>query len=73
MRHEFLKFIVQPVVIERADDGSITGERVGEPTPAYSREQLIEFADAVLRELGVQNNGSVPGVVVPKRDIIMPG
>ena len=73
MKHEFLKFIVQPVLLEREDNGVIIGERVGEPTAVYSREQLIEFADEVLRQVGeiaAQSNGS--GSIV-KPEIMIPG
>lgn len=48
---ELLKVLVQPVAIERDDDGNIIGERVGETTALYSIEQTSEFIERLRNEL----------------------
>jgi hypothetical protein len=55
MRVELLKFVVQPVLVERDDDNIIVGERVGEPTAVYTDSQLIEFVDTVRAEVTKAN------------------
>ena len=54
---ELLKIIVQPVALERDDDGKIIGEKAGEPTPLYSFEQLQEFWAVIEQQLLQQQNG----------------
>ena len=66
MRHELLKYVVQPVLIERNEDGLIIGERIGEPFAAYSRSSVLEFLDQVERELLSQIPGA-NGVVSSER------
>lgn len=51
---ELLKLIVQPVVLERDEDGRVVGERLGEPTALYTAEQLTEYREAIERELVAQ-------------------
>jgi hypothetical protein len=48
---EFLKVIVQPVALERDDDGKIIGEKLSEPTALYSAEQVAEFMQKLEIEL----------------------
>jgi hypothetical protein len=66
---EFLKVVVQPVVLERNEEGQVVKEQVGEPTPLYSIEQITEFMEklrielhnaneAMKKEKEVESNGS---------------
>jgi hypothetical protein len=57
---ELLKFVVQPVVIERDSDGSIIREQIGEPTACYTDEQLHQFIEAVRREIRTANSVNSP-------------
>jgi hypothetical protein len=54
MKLELLKVIVQPVVLERNDDGSIVGERLGEATSLYTLEQVEEFVKQVRQSIEMQ-------------------
>jgi hypothetical protein len=58
---ELLKLIVQPVVLERADDGSLTGERLGDPTAVYTEQQLLEFMQALRDEVDAANRRNGDG------------
>jgi len=48
-RLQFLKLIVQAVAVEMDENGRIIGERLSDPKPLYTEEQIMEF----LRELGM--------------------
>lgn len=48
---ELLKLIVQPVLIERDDDGAIVGERLLEPIACYTTDQLLELFERIAAEL----------------------
>jgi hypothetical protein len=52
---ELLKVIVQPVVLERDEDGVIIGEKLGEPTPLYTLDQITEFVQMVREQLVAEN------------------
>ena len=52
---ELLKVIVRAVVIERDDDGTITGERLTEPEVLYTPEQYEEWLAGVRAELTASN------------------
>jgi ectoine hydroxylase-related dioxygenase (phytanoyl-CoA dioxygenase family) len=55
--HEFLKFIIQPVVLERDESGRIVGEQVLDPSPAYSVAQVQEMFDNLNERLQEANEG----------------
>jgi hypothetical protein len=52
---ELLKFIVQPVVLERDEDGTIVGERVGEATAMYSLSQIADFIATLQEQIDEAN------------------
>jgi hypothetical protein len=52
---ELLKLIVQPVILERDQDGNAVGERLGEPTSLYTRGQLNEFYLALEAAIQTEN------------------
>jgi hypothetical protein len=52
---EFLKLIVQPVVLDRNEEGAIVGEQLGQQTACYSREQVIEFLDGLEGQIAQEN------------------
>jgi hypothetical protein len=60
---ERLKFLLQPVAIERDDDGKIVREMPAEVITVYSAEQaalaVTEF-EAALAEMAAQANGIPP-------------
>jgi len=57
---ELLKIMVQPVVLERGEDGDIVGERVGEVIALYAPEQIYEFVRLLKSQLeeGEANAGN---------------
>lgn len=55
MQLELLKLIVQPVVLERDDEGKVTGERLGDARPLYGREQVIEYLDGLEAQLAEES------------------
>jgi hypothetical protein len=57
---ELLKIIVQPVILERDEQGNVIGERLGEPTALYTPEQISEFVDAIKTEL-LRANAALDG------------
>jgi len=52
---ELLKIIVQPVLLERDEDGGIVGEKIGEAVSIYSEDKLVEFVQALKDEVAKQN------------------
>jgi hypothetical protein len=62
MTLEFLKVIVQPVALERDDDGTIVAERPGEPVALYTLDHVVEFVERLQLELAQQQraNGGPP-------------
>jgi hypothetical protein len=52
---ELLKIIVQPVVLERDDDGHPLGERLGEATAFYDADSVAEYIEAIRGELQAAN------------------
>jgi hypothetical protein len=52
---ELLKVIVQPVVLERNDDGEIVGERLSDPQPLYTQAQIEEFFTTLRSQLASMN------------------
>ena len=42
---EFLKIMVQPVLLERDEDGKIIGEKIGEMKAIYDENTLLEFVN----------------------------
>jgi hypothetical protein len=55
MSFEFLKIVVQPVIIERDKDGQIVGERLTESVSLYSLEALPKFVETVKQSLEEEN------------------
>ena len=60
MTLELFKAIVQPVAVERDENGDIMGERVGDPVSLYTDEQVLLFLQQVREELASQQNGAAP-------------
>jgi hypothetical protein len=58
---ELLKLIVRAVVLERDEDGVITGERLTEPAVLYSLDQYEEFVTNLRAELGGANGEVTQG------------
>jgi hypothetical protein len=52
---ELLKIIVQPVVLERDDDGHPLGERLGEATAFYDADSIVGYIEAIRGELQAAN------------------
>lgn len=52
---ELLKVIVQPVVLERGDDGEILGERLGDPVPLYTQAHVEEFFEGIRTQLAAHD------------------
>jgi len=52
---ELLKVIVQPVVLERDQDGRIVGEKLGQATPCYSLEEVIVFMHGLDQQIKTEN------------------
>jgi len=60
MNLKFLKIIVQAVVLEVDDDGNIIGERISEPQPIYTLDQMNQFLNqSGIGSASVPNNGEV--------------
>ena len=51
--------MVQPVVIERDQDGHIIGEKTGEAVAIYDPNRLDEFVVELQRQLEQANNGAL--------------
>lgn len=56
MKLELLKFLVQPVVVER-EDGKIIGERIADPVALYTEQQVREYFEAFTAQLEQLNDG----------------
>lgn len=56
---ELLKVIVQPVVIERDQDGNILGERTGETVALFTPESLPDYVEALRAGLAEANRKAV--------------
>jgi len=54
MTLELLKVLVQPVVLERDEDGNVVGERVGEVVPLYTSDQIGEFVQQLKDQLAAE-------------------
>jgi hypothetical protein len=52
---ELLKVIVQPVVLERDDEGKIVGERVGNAVPLYGQEEVEKYFSSIQDEITTAN------------------
>jgi hypothetical protein len=61
---ELLKIVTQAVVLERDDDGNIIGERIGEPVPLYTFEQVTAFFARVGEEIAASNAAATNGAAV---------
>ena len=44
MRLRLCKFLVQPVLLEEADEGNVIGERIVDPNVIYTSQSLVEWA-----------------------------
>jgi hypothetical protein len=55
---ELLKVIVQPVVLERNDDGEVVGERLGDTLPLYTQVQVEEFFATLRTQLSAHNDAA---------------
>jgi len=55
---ELLKVIVQPVLLERDEDGAIVGEKVGEPVPIYDPDTIAEYVTTIRLEVFRLNTGN---------------
>jgi hypothetical protein len=59
---ELVKVMVQPVAIERDADGTIIGERVGDPVALFTPEQLPEYVAQLRQQIEAANqDGASPG------------
>jgi ADP-dependent phosphofructokinase/glucokinase len=59
MSIELLKVLVQPVAIERDEDGRIIGEKVGEAIALFTPEQISEYVDQLREQIDQANrNGT---------------
>lgn len=58
---ELLKIIVQPVVLERDEEGRIVGEMIGDPRPLYTLEELDAYRSGLTAQIEKENgNGDGP-------------
>ena len=73
MMYEFLKLIVQPVVLERDSEGTVTGERLGEPTPLYSADQVVEYFHTLQQQIAQANADANGGMVAERPTAKFPG
>jgi hypothetical protein len=64
MTLEPFKYIVQPVALERDEDGKVVREVPAEPVSAYSVEQVLELVRAFEDQLTASQNGK-PSLLVP--------
>lgn len=55
MPHEIFKYLVQPVLLERDDEGNVVGESALDVVALYSQDQLRAFVEKVEQGL---NGGS---------------
>lgn len=53
---ELLKVLVQPIVLERDDDGKIVGERNSEPRPLYTKDEFLAFYDGLVAQIESENS-----------------
>jgi hypothetical protein len=60
MSLELIKIMVQPVAIERDDDGQIVGEKIGEPVALFSPEQLVEYVAQLRQQIDTVNANGRP-------------
>jgi hypothetical protein len=60
MMLELLKVLVQPVVLERDENGKSIGEKLGEPTACYDRDQLMKFFDSLEQSVENENRKEEP-------------
>ena len=59
MSLELLKVIVQPVVLERDEEGRIVAERIGDTIALYTLEQISKFVESLKTQLeGEANAGN---------------
>lgn len=65
MTLELLKVIVQPIALERDDDGRIVGEKVGEPTAIYELDKVQAFVDELRAELELASIAARSPLVLP--------
>jgi hypothetical protein len=60
---ELLKVIVQPVILERNEDGKIIGEQAANAQPLYSEDEVREFFALIESEVAKHNAAaSAPAV-----------
>jgi hypothetical protein len=64
---ELLKVVVRAVVLERDEDGNVTGERLTEPVVLYNLDQYEEFVTNLRAELGGANGEVTQGDGVQRR------
>lgn len=55
MEYRFQKLIVQPVIGEFDEEGTLIGERPANAVPVYTREQLLAFFDSIPIEVAQLN------------------
>lgn len=67
---ELLKVVVQPVALERNEDGKIVREHIGEPVAIYDLDQLAEWVEKVREEIAKTSNPNHNGIVVP--ELVLP-
>jgi hypothetical protein len=73
MSAELLKIIVQAVVLERDEEGRITGEQMSPPTVLYTPDHLSEYVSKLQEDIDAANlaesaNGQVALEGVPASD-----
>jgi hypothetical protein len=56
MTLELIKVLVQPVAIERNNEGQIIGERTGEAVAIFTLEQLTEYVNELRRQINGSND-----------------
>ena len=63
MTLELIKIIVQPVALERDPDGNIIGERIGEPVPLFTPEQLSTYVAELRNQIDTANANGQRGAL----------
>ena len=63
---EFLKVLVQPVLIERDEDGRIVGEKLGEARPCYSLDEVVQFTEELQKAVERENAPAPSSIVIPQ-------
>ena len=61
---ELLKVVVQPVVLERDDDGKIVREHIGEPAAIYTLDQLHQYVENLAASVATMSRPEANGAVV---------